>query len=40
MLGQGQLKGQDMIMTDPGENGDNFKVVIFATKKTFFLCSI
>ena len=33
MLGQGRPKVQDMNLRDPGEKGENFKAVIFATNK-------
>ena len=33
MWGQGQLKGEDMIMRDPDEKGENFKICYFCHKK-------
>ena len=32
MCGQGQRKGQDMNLRDPGKKGENFKAVIFTRK--------
>ena len=37
MCGQGQLKGQDMIMRDPGKKVKMFKVVIFVIKSCLLM---